>query len=267
MEGFKRQDPPSIPQLAVPVKVPQQCRRAGALTNCPRQHAIGDLALIAFYYLLQVGEYTKPKWVKTPNGQKRATRTSQFKIKDIGFFKNHKILPRHSPLAVLITADSCTLKITNQKNGRMGQTIHHEAITNKLDCPIRAIARRVHHVLSNGGSNDNYICDVKQPSQPQTWYQITSADMRTQLRKAVSTLKLHLAGIDPDLVGVHSLRAGGAMALKLTGADDVTIMKIGRWTSLTFLQYIHNQIAHLSADLAQNMSTELNFTNIAAIEK
>jgi hypothetical protein len=148
----------------------------------------------------------------------------------------------------------------------MGQTIHHSAISDKANCPIRALARRVHHVLHEGGTLDNYICDVKHKSKPNEWYQITAADMRTQIRLAVTTLKLHLAGIDPDLVGVHSLRAGGAMALKLTGADDVTIMKVGRWTSLTFLQYIHNQIAHLSADLAQNMSTELNFTNIAAIE-
>jgi hypothetical protein len=43
-------------------------------------------------------------------------------------------------------------------------------------------------------------------------------------------------------------------------------MKLGRWTSLTFLQYIHNQIAHLSAELSQNMSTNLHYTNIAAIE-
>ena len=39
------------------------------------------------------------------------------------------------------------------------------------------------------------------------------------------------------------------MALKLTGADDTTIIKLGRWSGLTFLQYIHNQIAHLSANL------------------
>jgi hypothetical protein len=56
------------------------------------------------------------------------------------------------------------------------------------------------------------------------------------------------------------------MALKLTGAGDTTIMKMGRWTSLTFLQYVHEQIAHLSTDLSQQMSTQLEFTNIAAIK-
>ena len=63
---------------------------------------------------------------------------------------------------------------------------------------------------------------------------------------ATKHLKLHQQGIYPELVGSHSLRAGGATALKLHGYDDTTIKKSGRWTSLTFLQYIHNQISHLS---------------------
>jgi ABC-type transporter Mla maintaining outer membrane lipid asymmetry permease subunit MlaE len=44
-------------------------------------------------------------------------------------------------------------------------------------------------------------------------------------------------------------------------------MKIRWWTSLTFLNYIHEQIAHLSADISQQMSTQLQFTNIVAIEQ
>jgi hypothetical protein len=69
-----------------------------------------------------------------------------------------------------------------------------------------------------------------------------------------------------SLISLHSFRAGGAMALKLIGHSDTTIMKFGQWKSLTFLQYIHNQIAHISAGVSQSMSTELKFTNIAAIE-
>jgi hypothetical protein len=77
---------------------------------------------------------------------------------------------------------------------------------------------------------------------------------------------LDQAGIDPDIVGVHSLRAGGAMSLKLQGESDTTIMKQGRWSGLTFLQYIHNQIGHLSKDLSKTMATEIPFLNIAAIQ-
>ena len=55
--------------------------------------------------------------------------------------------------------------------------------------------------------------------------------------------------------------------MKLNGTSDTNIMKQGRWQSLTFLQYIHNQISHLSMDLSAQMSTKLTFQNIAAIER
>ena len=57
----------------------------------------------------------------------RATRTVQFKVKDVGFWKDGKILPRRSSLSDLLQADAATMKITNQTNGRTGQTLHHES--------------------------------------------------------------------------------------------------------------------------------------------
>ena len=75
-------------------------------------------------------------------------------------------------------------------------------------------------------------------------------------------LGLDKQGLDADLLGAHSLRAGGAMALKLMGVADTIIMKHGRWSGLTFLMYIHNQIAHLSCDLSQKMSIDMPFVNI-----
>ena len=95
---------------------------------------------------------------------------------------------------------------------------------------------------------------------------MTSSEIIKSVRLAARTLQLEKQAIDPDLIGAHSLRAGGAMALKLHGFDDTTIMKMGRWTSLTFLQYIHTQIAHLSKDISRKMSIPLPFFNIAAIE-
>ena len=147
----------------------------------------------------------------------------------------------------------------------MGETISHEKLRNDYDHgPIVAAARRVHHILTNGGSENNLICDFL--TDEGTWHSITSTEMRTAVRLSVTDLNLQEHGIDPDLVGVHSLRAGGAMALKLQGVPDTTIKKQGRWTSMTFLQYIHTQIAHLSTDLSTKMSTKLHFQNIAAIE-
>lgn len=271
VEGFRREDPPPVAQIAVPISIPIECLRLGYLSTSSKQQALGDLTVIAFFYLLRVGEYTitnnKPTHkITSGHYQSSAKRTIQFHVKDVGFFVNNRILPRTSNLDQLLQAHEATLKITNQKNGRMGQTIHHHALPALQHCPIKALARRIHHILSHGGNSNNLLCTYFEP--PSTTPQlITSKDMLIIVRTAVRTLKLHERGIDADLVGVHSLRAGGAMALKLQGADDTTIMKLGRWTSLTFLQYIHNQIAHLSADLSQKMSIPISFTNIATIEQ
>jgi hypothetical protein len=265
VEGWRRDDPLAIPQLAVPVTVPLQMAEEAYLTGTALHQTIADLALLGFFYLLRVGEYTRPR-VVTRNGKTvSATRTKQFRVKDVGFFKNGVILPRRSRLDILITADQGTLKITNQKNGRMGETITHETVKDAVHGPVTALARRVHHILSNGGTEDSLLSDYI--NEAGVWNTVTSTHMRHGVRTSVQTLTLDKNGIDPDLVGVHSLRAGGAMALKLQGVSDTIIQKQGRWTSMTFLQYIHNQIAHLSKSLSTKMSTQLLFQNIANIEK
>lgn len=223
--------------------------------------AIGDLGLIAFYFLLRSGEYTKPKMV-TVNGVKvRATRTETFTVCDIGFWKDGKILARRGPLTELLTADSATMKITHQKNGRMGEVVHQETTGHKG--AVCALVRRVHHILDNGGSEQTPICDC---SIGNKWHSITQAEMKAKLRQTIRDMKLHRSGLDPDIVGNHSLRSGGAMALKLHGYSDTEIQKYGRWKSNTWMMYIHNQIAHLSKGVAQRMSINIPFLNIGFIE-
>ncbi len=52
------------------------------------------------------------------------------------------------------------------------------------------------------------------------------------------------------------------MAMKLSGASDSTIMRVGRWTSLTYLRYIHTQIGGLAAGVAWRMGMAFTFQNI-----
>ena len=264
LEGFRRTDAPNIPQLAVPVTVPHHCYNTFKNSTNQKERTTADLTLVAFYYLLRVGEYTKPRFVKHGSQLRRATRTIQFTVGCIGFFKDGKLLPRTLPLSTLLSADSATLRIVNQKNGRMGTCIHHQC-SDKATSPVKALARLVHHKLSNGGNNDTLLCDFWDTNK-HTWQSIQAQDIITMTRKAVKSLNLHQQGIDPDLVGAHSLRAGGAMALKMHGHSDTTIMKMGRWSSLTFLMYIHTQIAHLGKDISKDMSEELPFLNIACID-
>jgi len=61
IEGMKREDPPTQPKLAVPPTAPECLMNIGKFTtnnNTSKQQAIGDLSMIAFYYLLRVGECT-----------------------------------------------------------------------------------------------------------------------------------------------------------------------------------------------------------------
>ncbi len=99
MEGMRREDAPPIPQLAVPVSVVAEAYRNGEKSKCPRQQAIGQLCLIAFFYLLRVGEYTAPRYVTTAGGKKKAaTRTKQFRVGDEGLWKDNQHLPKAKDL-------------------------------------------------------------------------------------------------------------------------------------------------------------------------
>jgi hypothetical protein len=52
------------------------------------------------------------------------------------------------------------------------------------------------------------------------------------------------------------------MAMKLNNVDAETMKKVGRWTTSTFLIYIHSQIAALNAGLAQRMVRPVYFQNV-----
>ena len=117
--------------------------------------------------------------------------------------------------------------------------------------PVHALDHIVYGILEAGGDDSTMLCLVAKDGY---WIPVESHQIIADVRLKAKKLKLNLQAIDPDLVWVHFLRAGGAIALKLYGYDDTTIMKMGRWTSLTFWQYIHKQIVHLSKDISQKLA-------------
>ena len=117
LEVFRRADPPSVPQLAVTVTVPHAAFTDGITSTDPFVRRIRCLILVAFYFLLQVVKYTKPRTVVKDVRRVRATRTKQFVVGNVVFFHNGVVIPRTEPLSTLLTADLATLKIPNQKNG------------------------------------------------------------------------------------------------------------------------------------------------------
>ena len=152
MEGYRRADPPSVPQLAVPITVPPHCFKASLLSS----DDVVCLSIIAFFCILCVGGYTKPRYVIRGGEHIRATRTQKKSVGDVGFFKDGKIVPRLSPVKLLLTSDSATLKFYHQKNNRMGETIHQEAKGTEM-CPVKALAHVIHTTLQDGGTIDTLI--------------------------------------------------------------------------------------------------------------
>ena len=252
MEGFRRADPIPVPELAVPVEVAWWFGNLGQNASGEATRAVGDLDMVAFFYLLRVGEYTSTK-------TKRRTRTKQFRVRDVSFQKEGRILDPAAPLNILMTASGATLKLTNQKNGIRGSCVHHHVVTPASQCPVRALARRVNHILSNGGSPESMLCCFYDHLGENI---VFDSDVTKAVKLAVVSLKLPERGFPTERVGSHSLRAGGAVALAVNGNSRDMIKKIGRWSSDTFLMYIHEQIAHLTAGVAQSMSKPFPFFNI-----
>jgi len=147
LAGFKNFDPATEKKLACHPDLPNAaCAWGNRKGTLPHQKAVGDLCVIAFYYLLRVGEYT------TKTRRKKKTRTRQFRGMDVTFFTMNEhgdmiALPQTATDAEIMCAVAATLRISNQKNGDAGACVHHLEIPgNEVLCPVRALGRRVTHI-------------------------------------------------------------------------------------------------------------------------
>jgi hypothetical protein len=255
IEAYRRQDPPPQHKLAVPVSVVNHLVEIGTASKSDKLQASCDMATIAFYFLLRVGEYTGHR-------RKEKRRTKQFRACDIIFYDgSDTIIPNTAPLSTLYSATTAVMRITNQKNGTRGSRISHTPSGTRA-CPVRALARRVHYIMTHPECKETdiistYFSPVSKSARP-----LQSSDINKLIKKAVVMLGLDKKGFPPDSVSSHSLRAGGAMAMHLNHIDRDKIRKQGRWSSDTFLMYIHEQISAFSTGLALKMSTDIGWHNI-----
>jgi len=202
-----------------------------------------------------VGEYTKPG--------KTRKKTVPFIVGDVTFrTATGQIIPNSSSLSRLLQAHEATLRIDNQKNSSRGQTIHQECTGNN-NSPVKALARQVHHILSNGGSAHTGIYTYyTRPNRPGQITQHAINKAIKQAAKGIGLLSTNIGYEEAD-VSSHSLRAGGALAMHLGGSSVQQIKIQGRWKSATFENYIHEQISAFSAGLSTKMSRNVPFRQIA----
>ena len=260
LDGWRKADPHTIKKLPVEADVPELLSAIGTLpTANALDKAIGDLALIAFYYLLRVGEYTQKQ---TRNSTKQ---TVQFRLGDVTFFKRTngqlRQLSRQAPLSEIMTADSATLKLDNQKNGWKGVCVNQQVNGDAIHCPVRALGRRIAHLRAHAFQLDTHLSTFFSHGHR---YDVTDNDMRASLKRAAALLNYPTnKGIPIDRVDTHSLRSGGANALSLSGFSDREIQKMGRWRSATFKEYIREELHCFSNNMSRNMRHKFNFVNIS----
>jgi hypothetical protein len=260
LDGFKKDDPPTIKKMPCTIDLPEKMAAWGREKGASElEKAVGDLGLVAMYYLLRVGEYTVKRY------KNNTKQTEQFKMRDVTFFKYCKRgrlrrLGRNAKDKDIMSADGVTLKIGNQKNGWKNVSIFHEANGEEFMCPGKAIGRRYCDIRRQGGGEGTYLsaywvdgvrCDV------------TDQDMRESIKAAGRALDYPTEyGIDIERLDTHSLRSGGANQLATAGYSEMEIQKMGRWKGDTFKEYIREELACFSAGMSKKMKQKFKFVNI-----
>ena len=82
------------------------------------------------------------------------------------------------------------------------------------------------------------------------------------LRDGVVAIGKTKLGIHRSEIGSHLIRSGAAMAMYLAGVPIFSIMLIGRWSSLAFLQYIRKQVQEFSFGISSKMIEVQSFKHI-----
>ncbi len=245
----KKDDPAPKPQLALPCSTVRWIYNRFCDAPLSRMRVVADLIVLAFFFLLRVGEYT-------PSNKPR--QTIPLHGSDIRLWRDRQILPHNADKETLLTADAVTICLQNQKNGDKNAILHHTHSGDPHFCPVRSAARLVHAL---GGRSHlplgSFVDERGQTTR------ITAAEIRSTIRIGAGGDDLESKGYDLTRIGSHSLRAGGATHLKLAGYDHDIIQKLGRWRSTTYLRYIQSQIGDLTAGIAVQMARSLSFFNVA----
>ena len=275
LKGFKNDDPATVKKLPIEVDVAEYLIDVAAEEGATaREKRVADLTLVAFYYLLRVGEYTsryrnskeKPRRQKSKK-KRRKKKTVNFRVSDVTFFKkdgdgNLTQLPPNASAADIMSADGATLLLTDQKNGWKNVCIHQQANGHDRKCPVRALGRIILEIKRCTTSQTEWLSAFEGKDGIQ---HVTPRDISRALKQAATALEYDtVRGIPINRIDTHSLRAGGANALSLAGFSEHQIQKMGRWRSATFKEYISDQLSSFTDGMSKAMSTTFKFVNIAA---
>jgi hypothetical protein len=261
LDGFRKADPPTTKQLPVEADVPEFLVQLGLYPEARKlDRALGNLTMIAFYYLLRIGEYT------TKGTRNNSKQTEEFKMGDITFFAkdkqgNLRCLPRNATPDLIAAADGATMKLDNQKNGWKVECVYQESNGDPLNCPFKAPVRHFLHLRANEATKTTTISSYFNEGRR---YSVTSNHVSSALKLAAGTLEYPtIKGIPMEQVNTHSLQSGGANALALAGYSDTQIQKKGCWLGASFKEYVRNELVCFSSGMSRDMKQKFGFVNVS----
>jgi hypothetical protein len=125
LAGYKRQDPPPNRVKPIPIQILRHVVTTAYATTDPGNHAIADMIIIAFFFLLRPGEYTGT-----------VSDTCPFRLMDIQFgIGSMRSTATAIPLDDLTRTTFSMLTFTNQKNG-----VRSDGVATK--CSVTCISKR-----------------------------------------------------------------------------------------------------------------------------
>ena len=185
---------------------------------------------------------------------------------DVIFFKKDKfnrlrLLKPNATDEEIMSADGATLRLSDQKNGHKGACIHQQHNKDRYFSPVRALGRRYCHIRRHTKDPQTFISAYFE--SPDNRKDVNDNDIRRALKIAAIALDYESRrGIPTNRIDTHSLRAGGANALHLSGYSDREIQKMGRWRSDTFKEYIMEQLSAFTKGMSTSMKRRFNFVNV-----
>ena len=251
----KEKDPPPRRQIALPnTLIRDMAMETLGSNQTPKIHSREEMSMhliiLAFFFLLRVGEYTEG-----PKSRQGTKRTVPLRKRDLKLWKGDRPISPDSDWDTLLTADRVSITLDNQKNGMRNVTLSHETSHDPALDPVRAAAHLLHAIQNR----PNYTPVGTFETARGRTSKVSAKNVIDHLRLGAGLAGLQQSGYDLSLVGTHSLRASGAVHLHAQGFDDVTIMKLGRWSSNTYLIYIQTQLSTFTRGISQAMASTLKF--------
>ena len=238
-------------QKALPMLV---LRKMMELSKSEWETATSWLLIGAIFFAMRSCEYLET------NAREEARRTKILRVRNIQFVKGGKKISHHDKK--LEESDMVMITFEFQKNDQRDTQIHMFKTNDPILNPVKAWARTIQRVLQYpGGREDSKVCCFWSKENGLT--DIKADHVRIRLRAVVDIIGEATLGFTKDVIGLHSLRSGGAMAMFLSGTSTIVIRRIGRWSSEAFLEYIREQVEDFTAGVAQKMLTYENFSNLS----